>query len=91
MRNKRTFLFAGLVLGLALVFGITTGAMAGNIRIGVAAPFTDDLAGYGDNIKAGVNLTMHHQVRGDLILDPCPDLIAINEREHRLVAIWPAT
>ena len=58
MRNKRTFLFAGLVLGLALVFGITTGAMAGNIRIGVAAPYTGDLAGYGDNIKAGVNLKL---------------------------------
>ncbi len=58
MRNKRTFLFAGLVLGLALVFGITTGAMAGNIRIGVASPFTGDLAGYGDNIKAGVNLKL---------------------------------
>jgi branched-chain amino acid transport system substrate-binding protein len=48
----------GLVLGLALIFGITTGAMAGNIRIGVAAPYTGDLAGYGDNIKAGVNLKL---------------------------------
>lgn len=58
MRNKRTFLFAGLVLGLALIFGITTGAMAGDIRIGVAAPFTGNLASYGDNIKAGVNLKL---------------------------------
>jgi branched-chain amino acid transport system substrate-binding protein len=58
MRNKRTFLFAGLVLGLALIFGITTGAMAGNIRIGVAAPFTGNLASYGDNIKAGVSLKL---------------------------------
>jgi branched-chain amino acid transport system substrate-binding protein len=58
MRNKRTFLFAGLVLGLALVFGITTGAMAGNIRIGVASPFTGSLASYGDNIKAGVSLKL---------------------------------
>ncbi|MBW1775612.1 MAG: ABC transporter substrate-binding protein [Deltaproteobacteria bacterium] len=58
MRNKRTFLFAGLVLGLALVFGITTGAMAGNIRIGVASPFTGDYAAYGDNIKAGVSLKL---------------------------------
>jgi len=58
MRNKRTFLFAGLVLGLALVFGITTGAMAGNIRIGVASPFTGDLASYGDNVKAGVSLKL---------------------------------
>jgi branched-chain amino acid transport system substrate-binding protein len=58
MRNKRTFLFAGLVLGLALIFGITTGAMAGNIRIGVAAPYTGNLAAYGDNIKAGTSLKL---------------------------------
>jgi branched-chain amino acid transport system substrate-binding protein len=58
MRNKRTFLFMGLVFGLALVFGISTGAMAENIRIGVASPFTGDLASYGDNIKAGVNLKL---------------------------------
>jgi branched-chain amino acid transport system substrate-binding protein len=58
MRNKRTFLFMGLVLGLALVFGITTGAMAGNIRIGVAGPFTGNLASYGDNIKAGTSLKL---------------------------------
>ncbi|MGB5749837.1 MAG: ABC transporter substrate-binding protein [Desulfobacterales bacterium] len=59
MRNKRTFWFTGLVLGLACVFGITTGAMAGNIRIGVASPFTGDLAAYGDNIKAGVTLKLN--------------------------------
>ena len=58
MRNKRTLLFTGLVFGLALVFGITTGAMAENIRIGVASPFTGSLAGYGDNIKAGVSLKL---------------------------------
>ena len=58
MRNKRTFLFMGLVLGLVMVFGITSGAMAGNIRIGVAAPYTGGLAAYGDNIKAGVNLKL---------------------------------
>ena len=58
MRNKRTFLFMGLVFSIALVFGITTGAMAENIRIGVASPFTGDLASYGDNIKAGVNLKL---------------------------------
>ncbi len=58
MRNKGTFLFMGLVFGLALVFGITTGAMAENIRIGVASPFTGDLAAYGDNLKAGVNLKL---------------------------------
>jgi len=58
MRNKGTFLFMGLVFGLALVFGITTGAMAENIRIGVASPFTGSLAAYGDNVKAGVNLKL---------------------------------
>jgi branched-chain amino acid transport system substrate-binding protein len=49
----------GSVLGLVCVFGITTGATAGNIRIGVAAPFTGDLASYGDNIKAGVTLKLN--------------------------------
>jgi branched-chain amino acid transport system substrate-binding protein len=58
MKSKKTFLLMGMALGLALVFGITSGAMAGNIRIGVASPFTGDLAGYGDNIKAGVNLKL---------------------------------
>jgi branched-chain amino acid transport system substrate-binding protein len=58
MRNKRSFLFVGLVLGLALIFGITTGAMAANIRIGVASPFTGNLAAYGDNIKAGTSLKL---------------------------------
>jgi len=58
MKTKKTFLFMGMALGLALVFGITTGAMAGNIRIGVASPFTGDLAAYGDNIKAGVSLKL---------------------------------
>ena len=36
----------------------TAAAVAGNIRIGVAAPYTGDLASYGDNIKAGVNLKL---------------------------------
>jgi len=58
MKSKKTFLFMSMALGLALVFGITSGAMAGNIRIGVASPFTGDLAAYGDNIKAGVNLKL---------------------------------
>jgi branched-chain amino acid transport system substrate-binding protein len=49
----------GLVLGLALVFCLGTAAMAADtIRIGVASPFTGDLAAYGDNIKAGVNLKL---------------------------------
>ena len=58
MRNKQTLFFMGLVLVLALVFGISTSAVAENIRIGVASPFTGDLAAYGDNIKAGVNLKL---------------------------------
>ena len=44
MRNKWTVLLMGLVFGLTCVFSITTGATAGNIRIGVASPFTGDLA-----------------------------------------------
>jgi branched-chain amino acid transport system substrate-binding protein len=48
----------GLVLALTLIFGLTTSAVAGNIRIGVASPFTGNLAAYGDNIKAGVNLKL---------------------------------
>ena len=58
MKSKRTHLYIGLIFCLALVFGITTGAMAENIRIGVASPFTGDLAAYGDNIKAGVGLKL---------------------------------
>ena len=58
MKNKQALLFVGLVLALALVFSITTTAMAENIRIGVASPFTGNLAAYGDNIKAGVNLKL---------------------------------
>ena len=58
MRNKGTLFTMGFVVGLALVFGITTGAMAENIRIGVASPFTGPLAAYGDNIKAGVSLKL---------------------------------
>jgi len=58
MTNKRTFLFTCLVFCLMLVFGMTTGAMAENIRIGVASPYSGGAAGYGDNIKAGVNLKL---------------------------------
>jgi branched-chain amino acid transport system substrate-binding protein len=41
-----------------LVLGIAGGAAAADIRIGVAAPYTGDLASYGDNIKAGVSLKL---------------------------------
>ena len=58
MKNKQALLFVGVVLAIALVFGMTTTAMAENIRIGVASPFTGNLAAYGDNIKAGVNLKL---------------------------------
>ncbi len=58
MKNKRTYLVIGLIFGIALVFGFTTGAAAEDIRIGVASPFTGPLAAYGDNIKAGVSLKL---------------------------------
>ncbi len=58
MRNKWSSFLLVLIFGFGVVFGITTGAMADNIRIGVASPFTGDLAAYGDNIKAGVNLKL---------------------------------
>jgi len=58
MKNKQALFFVGLILALALVFGMTTSAMAENIRIGVASPYTGNLAAYGDNIKAGVNLKL---------------------------------
>ena len=58
MRNKWTISLVAMVFGLAMVFGISTGASAANIRIGVASPFTGDLAAYGDNIKAGVSLKL---------------------------------
>lgn len=58
MKNKQTFFFIGLSFCLAFILGLTTGALAENIRIGVASPFTGDLAAYGDNIKAGVSLKL---------------------------------
>jgi len=58
MKKRQSFLFVGLLVCVALVFGMTSGAMAGKIRIGVAAPFTGNLASYGDNIKSGVNLML---------------------------------
>jgi len=58
MKKAHGFLFSGLVLCIALVFGIANSVMADDIRIGVAAPFTGDLAGYGDNIKDGSNLKL---------------------------------
>jgi branched-chain amino acid transport system substrate-binding protein len=56
LMKKRMFLFTGLILTCLLVFGLGTAVSADTIRIGVAAPFTGNLAAYGDNIKAGVKL-----------------------------------
>jgi branched-chain amino acid transport system substrate-binding protein len=58
MKSNRSFWFLSVVFGLVLVFGLTSGVWAANIKIGVAAPFTGNLAAYGDNIKAGVNLKL---------------------------------
>jgi len=58
MKKRQSFLFVGLLICAAMVFGMTSGVMAGNIRIGVAAPYTGNLASYGDNIKSGVNLKL---------------------------------
>jgi len=51
-------IITGFILALALILSVTTGAAADNIRIGVASPFTGDLAAYGDNVKAGVQLKL---------------------------------
>ena len=59
MKNKRNFLFIGLALCFAVIFGMTSTVMAADtIRIGVASPFTGELAAYGDNVKAGVSLKL---------------------------------
>lgn len=56
---KGSLLFKGIVLAASLVFCMTTAASAADaIRIGVASPFTGDLAAYGDNVKAGVSLKL---------------------------------
>jgi branched-chain amino acid transport system substrate-binding protein len=59
MKGKGLLFGKVLVLGLALVFCMSTGVMAADtIRIGVAGPYTGGAAAYGDNIKAGVTLKM---------------------------------
>jgi branched-chain amino acid transport system substrate-binding protein len=58
MKNRQSLFLIGLFFCLAFIFGLTTSAPAENIRIGVASPFTGDLAAYGDNIKAGVSLKL---------------------------------
>ena len=58
MRKDRTFILCCLVAVMALIPGAAATASAANIRIGVAAPFTGDLAAYGDNIKDGVSLKL---------------------------------
>lgn len=45
------------VLFIVCILSLAAGpAMAENIKIGCASPFTGPLAGYGDNVKAGVTL-----------------------------------
>ena len=58
MKSNRSFWFLSAVFALVLFLGLTSGVWAANIKIGVAAPFTGNLAAYGDNIKAGVNLKL---------------------------------
>jgi branched-chain amino acid transport system substrate-binding protein len=58
MKNRQALFVTIWVCCLAIAFGMTTGALAENIRIGVASPYTGDLAAYGDNIKAGVSLKL---------------------------------
>jgi branched-chain amino acid transport system substrate-binding protein len=58
MRKDRTFNVWCLVSALFLVMASTTVAVGSDIKIGVAGPFTGDLASYGDNIKAGVSLKL---------------------------------
>ena len=56
MKNKDSLIC--LILTLTFILGLTSGATADTIRIGVASPFTGDLASYGDNVKAGAQLKL---------------------------------
>jgi branched-chain amino acid transport system substrate-binding protein len=58
MKRNHGFGFWGAVFCLIFISGMSSGAMAENIRIGVASPYTGDLAAYGDNIKSGVSLKL---------------------------------
>lgn len=59
MKGKGSFVLKGFVAAVALVFCMTTVAFGSDtIRIGVAGPFTGDLAAYGDNIRAGVSFKL---------------------------------
>ena len=58
MRKSRLFVLCSMVFAVGLFLGAATTASASTIRIGVAGPFTGDLAAYGDNIKAGVSLKL---------------------------------
>lgn len=58
MRKSRLFVLCCMVFAVGLFLGAATTASAATIRIGVAGPFTGDLAAYGDNIKAGVSLKL---------------------------------
>jgi branched-chain amino acid transport system substrate-binding protein len=58
MKNKLVFFLTLLSCCLVAIFVLTTSAAADTIRIGVASPYTGDLAAYGDNIKAGVSFKL---------------------------------
>jgi len=58
MRKDRTFNVWCLVSALLLIMASATLALGADIKIGVAGPFTGDLASYGDNIKSGVTLKL---------------------------------
>ena len=58
MKQNKSFWFLGAIFGLILTFGITSVALAGTIRIGLAAPFTGGAASYGDNVFDGISLKL---------------------------------
>ncbi len=58
MRKDRRFNVWCLVSALFLVVASATLAFGADIKIGVAGPFTGDLASYGDNKKSGVPLKL---------------------------------
>ena len=70
-----------IVVACCLALLLSTPAMADTVRIAVASPFTGPLAGYGDNVKAGVTLKVEEinaaggingkQVRVDWMDEQC--------------------
>lgn len=58
MKPRQLFWFTSVIFSFVLGFVMTSSALAENIRIGVASPFTGELAAYGDNIKVSVSLKL---------------------------------